>query len=165
MSQHPTTFRLQTVLDLRDQSKKRSEDAFFLAQQTVQKEKKQLDTLELDLVRKVEFRQTRRLQYVESAQSGAANIASLKLHETHIKSLMEKEKLLKQTIEQQKQVLKNEEAHAQIKRDEMLVASRDFKSIDKVKMKFLDQIRRTVEQKEEDARDELSQARYVRQTS
>lgn len=162
MTQKPT-FRLQTVLDLREQSKKKSEDAFLLAQQTVQKEKKQLDTLELDLAQNVEFRQTRRLQYVESTASRSSTIASLKLHESHIKSLMVKEERLKQSIESQKQVLKQEEARAQVRREEMLVASRDFKSIDKVKVKFLDQRRRTIEQKEEDARDELTQARFVRE--
>jgi len=161
MTTNPT-FRLQTVLDLRDQSKKKSEDAFLLAQQTVQKEKKQLDTLELDLAQNVEFRQTRRIQYVENAASGST-IASIRLHESHIKSLLEKENRLKQSIEQQKQALKQEEERAQIRREEMLVASRDFKSIDKVKVKFLDQHRRAVEQKEEDARDELTQARYVRE--
>jgi flagellar export protein FliJ len=153
-------FRLQTVLDLRERSKKSSEEAFLLARQAAQKEKQQLDTLEVDLHKKVEFREHKRQEYAQNQANGPTSVASFKLHESHIQSLKEKEARLKDTIEGQKQVLQKANARAETRRDEMLLAGRDFKTIDKIKDKFLVSHKKHVEMREDNARDELSQARY-----
>jgi len=132
----------------------------MLAQQKAQKEKQQLDTLALDLEQKVKLREAKRAEYAQNHASRPTSVASFRLHESHIQSLKEKEERLKDTIESQKQVLQKAQEHASLRRDQMLLAGREFKSIDKIKDKFLSNHRKYVEMREEDARDELTQARY-----
>lgn len=160
---HPSGFRLQTILDLREGARKEAQQALSAAQEALRKQKEELAKLESELSQKVALRDQRRAQYAQQTASGAANIHSINIQERHLYALKDKEEKVKQSIEEQNGVLENYQRVAQARHLQMLNANRDFKSIEKLKERWAIEVKKKAERKEEEATDEISQSRHVNQ--
>jgi flagellar export protein FliJ len=158
-----TGFRLQTLFNLRERARKEAQEALFAAQQELRRKQEELDKLKTELSEKVTLRDQRRSQYAEQTASGSSTIHNIHIQERHIYALRDKEERVKVSIEEQNSVVETSQRVAQARHLEMLNANREFKSIEKLKERWAMELKKQVERKEEEATDEISQARHVNQ--
>lgn len=158
-----SSFRLQTLFQVRERAKKSAEEALLLAQQEVRLKQQELDQLNGDLSQKIAQRDQRRWQYLEQTTTGFSTVHTIRIQECHLQALKAKEKMLETDIERQKEVVQQTEKKAQERHMEMMNANREFKTVEKLKQSWAVQVRKEIEYKEEEARDEISLAQYVNQ--
>lgn len=153
-------FQLQTLFNLRERARKKAEDDFLFAQQDANRQAKHLNDLQEDLTQKIHARAARRQQYANN-NGASLSIHHLRIQESHVHALKNKEEAARLSVEEQKEVLEKSKGIVQTKQTHMLVATREFKSIEKLKEQWKFQQKKESERREEIALDEISQSKHV----
>ncbi|MFH1810897.1 MAG: flagellar assembly protein FliH [Pseudomonadota bacterium] len=154
-------YRLQTLFNLREKAKKAAEDAYAEAQKEMAAEQARLDEMKAELAAKVEFREGKRHEYAEKASRGEMNVHTMTSSQRHIERLKEEEAAYEVEIDKQRERLHEAEKVVEKKREEMVVANRDFKALEKHKEKWAKKTRREIMLKEEDAAEDIAQAQFL----
>ena len=155
-------YDLQTLFEIRERAKKAAEDAFAEQQKAVAKEQTKLDEMKAELAAKVEYREKKRLEYLEKAARGEMNVHNITQSQRHIERLKEEEAAYEVEIDKQRERLKEAEKVLEKRREEMVEANREFKALEKHKEKWLKKKRREIEAKEEDAAEDIAQAQFIK---
>jgi flagellar biosynthesis chaperone FliJ len=158
-----STFRLQTLFEVRERSKKSAQEALSLAQQQVRREQGELDQLENDLSRKTKERDLKRTQYADEIHRRGSTIQTIRIQELHVSALKAREEETKAAIQKQKDVVERTKQLEKEKLVTMLTRNRELKTVEKLKEKWVLDLRKHQEQKDDDTRDEISQAQFVNQ--
>jgi flagellar export protein FliJ len=153
-------YRLKALFDIREKAKKAAEDAFAEAQKEVNQEQQKLDEMKAELAAKVEYRENKAQEYVRKAAEGELNINTITSGQRHIERLKEEEAAYEVEIDKQRERLQEAEKVLEKKREEMIVANRDFKALEKHKEKWTKKVKKEIMAKEEDAAEDIAQSQY-----
>jgi flagellar export protein FliJ len=154
-------YRLQALFDIREKAKKAAEDAYAEAQKACQAEQARLDEMKAELAAKVEYRENKRREYAEKASRGEMNVHTMTSSQRHIERLKEEEAAYEVEIDKQRERLHEAEKVVEQKREDMIVANRDFKALEKHKEKWAKKTKREIMLKEEDAAEDIALAQYL----
>ena len=155
-------YRLQTLFEMREKSKKAAEDAYAEAQKELIKEKKALDDMHAELKRMMDLREAKRIEYATNAAAGAYNVNQIQSNLRHLDRMKEKEGAYKMEIEKQKDAVKAAERVAEEKKQAVILATQEFKALEKHKEKWTQEVKREIQLKEEDVQDDLAQTIFLR---
>lgn len=154
-------YRMQALFDLREKAKKAAEDAYAEAQKAMAAEQARLDEMKAELAAKVEYRENKRREYAEAASRGEMNVAKMTSSQRHVERLKEEEAAYEVEIDKQRERLHEAEKVVEKKREEMIVANRDFKALEKHKEKWAKKTKREIMLKEEDAAEDIALAQFL----
>ncbi|MBN2359074.1 MAG: flagellar assembly protein FliH [Deltaproteobacteria bacterium] len=155
-------YDLQTLFEIRERSKKAAEDAFAEQQKAVAKEQTRLDEMKAELAAKVEYREKKRIEYLEKAAKGEMNVHTITQSQRHIERLKEEEAAYEVEIDKQRERLKEAEKVLDKRRQEMVDANREFKALEKHKEKWVKKKKKEIEAKEEDAAEDIAQSQFLK---
>ena len=145
-------YRLETLLEIRARAEEAAKQAFSDATRALVKEQAEQKRLEEDLEKRKRERKAKVLAYIQEVMAkgvGAGGLASMNRFEERLK---DEEAQVALDIEKQKVVVAEAAKLVEVRRQEMAVAARDKKAIEKHKEKWVKQIKN-----ERDAREEMNQ--------
>jgi flagellar export protein FliJ len=115
-----------------------------------------------ELQRKIKFRERKKAEYAEQMMRGELSVTASMNANNYIKRLREEEIAFENLIEEQKAVVAEHEGIVAEKRELMIEAHKQLKALEKHKEKFLEQAKKELQAKEEDALDEIAQTIFQR---
>lgn len=151
------TYRLQTLLGIKERAEQDAKDLFARAQAALRDQEKLLADMEAELQRMIEDRERRREDYSRKLASGEMKVTDQSSAYRFIERLKEREAEQKYAIEGQRENVRNAEKEVKKAQDALIVATQDLKAIQKHKEKWAEEVRKERQQKEEDAMDEIGQ--------
>lgn len=171
--QHPTgwvmlprmakpEYRLETLFGIRERKKKDAEDAYATAMKAKVAEEKKLAEMKEELKRMHKAREARRIEYADKAARGECNVRQIQGNATQIDRMKEKEGAYRMEIEKQKEAIKAAEAVVEEKKQALILATQDFKALEKHKEKWTAEVKREAMLKEEDQMDDLAQSTHLK---
>ncbi len=155
-------YRLQTVYDMRDKSKKEAEDAYAEAMKAKNEEEKKQKDMEAELVKMQEAREAKRIEYAQRAADGEFNVNQIQANMRHLDRMKEREGAYKMEIEKQKDAVRAAERVVEEKKEAMVLANQEFKALEKHKEKWTAEVKREMQLKEEDQMDDLAQTIFLK---
>lgn len=153
-------YRLQTLFNIRERSKKAAEDVYAKAQKKVAAAESQLSTMQETLEAMKTTKDEKRLEYANAMQKEIMTIEKIDINNLHLKMLVEKEAAFEVEINKQIAVVAQLKKIAKDALDKMLVATQEFKALEKHKEQWLKEVKKGIEKKEDEEGDEISQAQY-----
>jgi flagellar export protein FliJ len=154
-------YRLQTLHDLREKSKKEAEDAYAEAMKVKVAEEKKQKEMEEELKRMIAMREQKRVEYADKAARGECTVNQIQTNLRHIDRLKEREGAYKMEIEKQKDAVRAAAKVVEEKKEAMILSTQEFKALEKHKEKWLQEVKRELALKEEDAMDDLAQTIFL----
>ncbi len=157
-------YRLQALFDLRERAKKEAEEFYAKEKQRAEQEEKTLAQMEHRLLEMKAFRAKKNLEYAEQLRSQISTVDKITVNEAHLKSLKAKEESHAVQIDQQKLVVQRAQNDLKIAMARLTKATQEFKALEKHKEKWLKEVKKQMERKEEEAAEDISQAQYFQQS-
>ena len=155
-------YPLQTLYEMREKKKKAAEDAYAEATKYKVGEEKKLEEMHVELKRMIDSREAKRLEYTARAAKGEYNVKEMQSNMRHLDRMKDKEGAYKLTIENQKDAVKAADAVVQEKKEAMLLATQEFKALEKHKEKWLAEVKRELAMKEEDNLEDIAQTIFLK---
>jgi len=155
-------YRLQVLLDVRQRKKEAAEKALGAALAAHQAELDKQQQMEAELARMVAKREQRRREYAEKAMRGEMSARDVAGAQTYVERLEEQEAVQKSAIEAQKAVVADRQREVDAARAALVEATRELKALEKHKEKVIDDWKKGVQAKEEEAMDELAQQIFLK---
>ncbi len=159
MAQLPE-YKLQTLFNIRERSKKAAEDAYAKEQKKVAAAENQLKTMQKTLEAMKASRDQKRLEYADAMQKEVMTIEKIDINNRYLEMLVEKEAAYEVEINKQIAVVLQAKKIAKEALDKMLVATQEFKTLEKHREQWLKEVKKGIEKKEDEEGDEISQAQY-----
>lgn len=153
-------YRLETLFEMRQRAKKEAEEIYAKKEQEAQKEQKKLQDMQQQLAQMQLDRERKRLEYAHANDQGQVTIEKIQIQARHIEMLKDKEAAFSLEIATQEKVRDEAKAIAEKFLQEMLEKTKEFKALEKHKEKWLLEVKKAREKKEEAAADDISQAQY-----
>lgn len=154
-------YNLQSLYEMRERSKKETEDEYAKRQQELHKEQEILTKMEKTLQDMKALRTQKTAEYSIAMQQQHLTIEKIQSNGRHIESLKDKEKEFQNQIETQKEAVNAAKQRSEEALKVMLDATQEFKVLEKHKEKWLYDIKKEIMKKEEEAAEEIAQAQYV----
>ncbi len=156
-------YRLATLLTLRERKKEDAERYLAECNRALKAEKERLLEMEEELERMIAKREAKRREYSEKAMRGEMSAQGAVSANLYIERLKEQEEMQQNAIEGQKGVVAQKEEEVEGARQDLIVANRELKALEKHKEKWEEEIKKERQRKEEDMFDEIAQTGYMRQ--
>lgn len=157
------TYRLQTLLEIRERAEAEAKEFFARAMQRLREEEATLKNLEDELERMIEDRKRRRQEYSQKLASGEMKVTDQASAYRFIERLKEKESEHKGKIDAQREQVRNAEKELKRTQDALIAATQDLKALQKHKEKWLEDWKKGRALKEEDMLDEIAQTIFQQQ--
>jgi flagellar export protein FliJ len=157
------TYRLQTLLGIRERAEEAAKEAFAQAMNALNRERQTLKELEDELERMIEDRKRRREEYSQKLASGEMKITDQSNAYRFIERLKEREAEQQAKIDAQKESVREAEKLLKRAQDALIVATQDLKALQKHKEKWQEEVKRERAMREEDNLDEIAQTIYQSQ--
>jgi colicin import membrane protein len=158
-------YPLKTLKEIKERKKEEAEKAWSEAKKAREAEEEKLKELEEELRRMIERRELKRREYADKQMRGEHNAQLAMSANTFIERLKEEEELQKERIEQQKQLIEEKKELEKQAMDAMVAATQDVKALEKHHEKWLAEIKRELQIKEEEQLDDLAQSIFERNRS
>ena len=155
-------YRLQALLDLRERKKEEAEKALGEALAAHKRELAKQKEMQAELARMAAKREQRKREYAEKAMRGEMSAQDVVTANTYIDRLKEQEEAQKNAIEGQKAIVAQKQQEVDAARVALTKAMQDQKALEKHKEKFVEDWKKEVQAKEEEAMDELAQSIFMR---
>jgi flagellar export protein FliJ len=156
------TYRLQTVLEMRERAEEAAKQAFGEATRALAKAQAELERLEADLVKRREERRAKVAAYLDEIMAkGATGPTALTRMQRFEERLKAEEAEVALEIERQKDVVKTAQEHVELKRQEMAEAAKEKKAIEKHKEKWAAEVKKTRDDREQLAQEEIGSALFL----
>lgn len=152
------TYRLQTLLEIREREKKAAEEVLVEAQRLLAEEEARLREEEETLERMIADRHRRREEYARQLASGEMKITDQSNAYRYIERLKERELEQQTVIDAQREQVREAEKEVQRAREELVVANQNLKALEKHKEKWAEEVKRERMLREEGVMDEVGQA-------
>lgn len=154
-------YRLQVLVTLRERKKEETERilgqklAELKAEQTRQRE------MEEELERMIAKRNAKMREYAEKSMKGMMAAQDVVGANLYIERLKEQEEAQENAIEGQKQVVAQKRDEVDEARKAVVLATQDLKALEKHKEKWVEQVKKEIQAKEEDVMDEIAQTIFL----
>lgn len=155
-------YRLATLMTLRERKKEEAEHALAAELGALAKQQKRLDEMRQELIAMEDRRQALRREYMEKAMRGQTGANEAVRHNAYVEHLKDVEKQHKEAIADQADVVAEHERLVQAARDVLVVATQELKALEKHREKWLEEVKKEREAKEETEMDEMAQTIYLR---
>ena len=155
-------YRLATLLDIRTRKKEDAEHRLAEALSALRKQEEQLERMQAELLAMETKRQTLRREYMDRAMKGETGAQDAVRHNAFVEHLKDLEKQQKEAIAEQEDRVREHEGYVQVARDELVVATQELKALEKHKEKWLEEVKKEREAKEELAMDDIAQTIFLR---
>lgn len=156
-----STYRLQTLLELRQRAEEEAKQAFSQAMQELAREKAEQKRLEEDLERRKRERKAKVAAYLEEVMAKGAGANGLAMMNRFEQRLKDEEAQVALEIERQKEVVRAAEAKVEEKRQEMAHAAMELKAIEKHKDRWRKDVKAQREMREEQLQEEIGNALFL----
>ena len=156
-------YRLQTLLEIRERTKKAAEEDFARAMRALAEEQEKLKGEEETLDKMIEDRHRRRDEYARKLTSGEMKITEQSNTHRYIERLKERELDQQTIIDAQKEQVREAEREVERAQEALVLATQELKALEKHKEKWAEEVRRERMMREEGAMDELGQAIFQKQ--
>lgn len=154
-------YRLQTVLEMRENAEEEAKQAFSAAVQAVEKEKKKLAALEADLAQRKAARKQKVQEYLAEVMKKGANPAGMTQMNRFEQRLKDEEAQVALDIDGQKEAVRQAEKLVEVRRQEMATAAMEKKAIEKHKDTWKKQVRAERMAKEEMNQEEIGNTLHL----
>jgi len=154
-------YRLQVLFEMREKKKKESEDEYAEAQKAKIAEEKKLEEMKLELERMKQAREDKRLEYADRSAKGEFNVTQMQGNMRHLDRMKEKEGAYKMDMERQKDAIRAAERVVDEKKELMILATQDFKALEKHKETWTKEVKREIQLKEEDVMEDVAQTIFL----
>ncbi|MCC6810396.1 MAG: hypothetical protein IT381_23395 [Deltaproteobacteria bacterium] len=158
-------YPLKTLKEIKERKKEEAEKAWSEAKKAREAEELKLKEMEEELRRMIERRELKRREYADKQMRGEHNAQLAMSANTFIERLKEEEELQKERIEQQKVVIEEKKEAEKAAMDAMVQATQDVKALEKHYEKWIAEVKREMQLKEEDQLDDLAQTIFERNRS
>jgi len=156
------TYRLQTLLEIRERAKEEAQRFLAEAMAALKAEQDRLRDLENELERMIARRETKKREYAEKAMRGEMDARSAVAANVYIERLKEQEQLQADSIEAQKGVVAQKTDEVDAARQDLIRADQELKALEKHKEKWAEEVKKERQAKEEIAADEIAQTIHRR---
>lgn len=156
-------YRLQALLGIRERKKEETERALGAALSALKKEQDRLREMEAELERMIAKRKAKMREYAEKSMRGEMSAQDVVGANVFIDRLKEQEEAQKNTIEGQKAVIAQKQEEVTQARKAVVDATQELKALEKHKEKWVAQVKKERDAKEEEAMDDIAQAIYLGQ--
>ncbi len=153
-------YKLQTLFNMRERTKKEKEDAYAQEQKKVAAEEGKLKTMQETLEKMKTTRDEKRMEYANAMQKEMLTIEKIAVNNRHLDMLVQKEAAYEIEINKQLSVVEQVKKIAKEALEKMLTATQEFKALEKHREQWLKEVKKEIEKKEDEAVDEISQAQY-----
>jgi flagellar biosynthesis chaperone FliJ len=157
-------YPLKTLKEIKERKQEETEKHWSACKQAREKEEKHLEKLQEELRRMIERRELKRREYADKQMRGEHNGQLAASANTYIDRLKEDEALQKERIENQKLTVEEKTKVEKEAMEAMVAATQDVKALEKHKEKWLVQIKRDAQIKEEETLDDLAQSIFERKS-
>lgn len=155
-------YRLATLLTIRERKKEAAEHKLAETLSALAKEEKRLKELQDELVAMEDRRQALRREYMEKAMRGQTGAGDAVRHNAYVEHLKDLEKQHKEAIADQQDRVTEHEGYVKAARDVLVAATQELKALEKHKEKWLEEVKKEREAKEEMVMDDIAQTIYLR---
>jgi len=155
-------YPLKTLKEIKERKKEAAEIAWSEAKNAREAEEIKLKEMEAELQRMVERRELKKREYADKQMRGEHNAQIAMAAHTFIERLKEEEQQQKDRIEQQKLTIEEKKDAEKLAMDAMVAATQDVKALEKHHEKWLSEIKRERQLKEEESLDDLAQTIFER---
>ena len=153
-------YRLQALFEIREKEKDAAEKVYAEKQQLLAAEQKKLEDMKEHLREMGRQREAKKHEYAEKMRSGELNINQITANDRHIEKMKQNEAAYQVEIQRQVENVTEAEEVVEEAKEEMLKANQEYKALEKHKEKWLKQVKREQQLKEEDAVEDIAQAQY-----
>jgi flagellar export protein FliJ len=157
----PAEYPLQALLGIRERAKEAAEHKLADALDALKAEQERLRQLEEELARMVARREAKAREYAEKAMRGEMSAQQAIDANVYIERLKRQEEEQKNAIAAQKAVVRQREEDVDNARKELVDATQELKAIEKNKEKWMEQIKKEAEAKQDEAMDEVAQTIFL----
>lgn len=155
-------YRLATLLTIRERKKEQAEHKLAETLAALSKEQKRLKELQDELIAMEDRRQALRREYMERAMRGQTGANDAVRHNAYVEHLKDLEKQQKEAIADQQDRVEEHEGYVKVARDLLVVATQELKALEKHKEKWLEEVKKEREAKEEMVMDDIAQTIFLR---
>lgn len=159
----PKTYRLQTLLKLRQRKKEDAERYLGDCIRTLRQEQQRQEEMEKELERMIGERERRRREYADQVMRGEMSAQGAMSAHQYIERLKELEVAQQEAIEGQKEVVARAEEDVMEARKLLAQATQELKALEKHKEKWQKRMRREQQAREEIIMDEVAQTIFLNQ--
>lgn len=159
-----STYRLQTLLEIRERAEEEAKENFARAQQMLNQEQQYLAQLEQELEDMIAERNRRRREYADKLAAGEMKISEQSGANRYIARMKEAEGEQQTRIDSQKEQVREAEKYAQQMQHALIIASQELKALQKHKEKWQEERRRERMMKEEEMLDEIAQTIHLQKS-
>ena len=154
-------YRLATLLKIRERKKEAAEHHLADCMQKLKAEVDRLKEMEEELKRMIARRKAKAREYAEKTMRGEMSAQSAVSANVFIDRLKELEEAQKNTIEGQKAVVAQREEDVKGARTELVKAEQELKALEKHREKWLDEVKKEEQAKQEEIQDEVAQRIFM----
>ncbi|NNB89299.1 flagellar assembly protein FliH [Corallococcus exiguus] len=154
-------YRLQVLLDMREKAKEEAEQAFSDAVKALAKEEQEQKRLEAELERRRKERKAKVAEYFQQIMAKGAGINGMNMMGRFEARLKDDEAQVALQIEHQKEVVRTAGRLVEQRRMLMAEAAKELKAIEKNKEKFVKQVKKEREDREELGQEEIGSALFL----
>ncbi|MGE6762470.1 flagellar assembly protein FliH [Corallococcus interemptor] len=154
-------YRLQSLLDMREKAKEEAEQAFSDAVKALAKEEAEQKRLEAELERRRKERKAKVQEYFQQIMAKGAGINGMNMMARFEERLKDDEAQVALQIEHQKEVVRTAGRLVEQRRMLMAEAAKELKAIEKNKEKFIKQVKKERQDREELQQEEIGSALFL----
>lgn len=158
----PREYRLETLLGLREKKKEEAERHLGECLAALKVEQDRLAEMEAELDRMIAKREAKKREYAEKQMRGELSAQGAIAANVFIERLKEQEEAQRNAIEGQHSVVSQKQQDVDGAREDLARATQDMKALEKHKEKWQDQVKKEIQQKEDEALDDIAQSLYNR---
>ena len=157
-------YRLAALLRVREIKKEEAEKLLGEKLTALRVEQKRQREMQEELERMVLKREQRMREYAEKSMRGQMSASEVTGANLYIERLKEQEDAQKNAIEGQKAVVAQKQTEVDEARQAVLVATQELKALEKHKEKWVAEVKREADVREEETMDEIAQAIHLGKT-
>ena len=157
----PPEYRLQALVTLRERKKEEAERILGVKLAELKQEQQRQKDMEDELERMIAKREAKMREYAEKSMKGMMAAQDVVGANLYIERLKEQEEAQENAIEGQKQVVAQKKDEVEEARKGVVLATQDLKALEKHKEKWMEQVKKEREAREEDVMDEIAQTIFL----
>lgn len=154
-------YRLQALVTLRERRKEEAERFLGVKLAELAAEQKRQKEMEEELERMIAKREAKMREYAEKSMKGMMAAQDVVGANVYIERLKEQEEAQENAIEGQKQVVLQKRDEVDEARKQVVLATQDLKALEKHKEKWLLEVKKEQEAREESVMDEIAQTIFL----
>lgn len=158
-------YRLQIVLDKRQKIKEDAEKALGEAQQAVIAEQKKEEECAQEVQKAKQRKEDEKKELNRKTMEGTLSVEKIRMGKEFLKSLDFEIKKAEERLEQQRVRVQEAKDFVEKRRMELVDATKDFQAIEKHKEKFLEQVKKDAEFKEQEEQEEIGNVLFLARKS